>query len=121
LENQEQLPLRKTPHEHRVGVAHALHRHESRQDKTICTSTPAPIPSFFTEKIHIEIESNRILQSQGPDTSGVEVHDPKELLVEAGSVEEDQRRTELQALLLDQGVLTRWEAFKAGTVRRIHT
>ena len=74
-----------------------------------------------TEKIHIEIESNRILQSQGPDTSGVEVHDPKELLVEAGSVEEDQRRTELQALLLDQGVLTRWEAFKAGTVRRIHT
>ena len=80
-----------------------------------------PHHSFFTEKIHIEIESNRILQSQGPDTSGVEVHDPKELLVEAGSVEEDQRRTELQALLLDQGVLTRWEAFKAGTVRRIHT
>jgi len=54
---------------------------------------------------------------KGLDTSLVEVHDHKELLaVEAGSVEEAKRETELEAMLLDQGVMPRWEAFKAESV-----
>jgi len=54
---------------------------------------------------------------QGLDTSCVEVHDHKELLtVEAGSVEEAKRERELEALLVEQGVMPRWEAFKAETV-----
>jgi len=54
---------------------------------------------------------------KGLDTSGVEVHDHKELLVvEAGSAEEAKRETEVEALLVEQGVMTRWEAFKLGSV-----